>query len=243
MKFLSIPFLVFFIFMKKQSQAQHFTIFDTFMSKNISLKKMKPNYYPPKIIYYDMDSIKYKREKIISDEYNIRIKDFSPTTDDSLNLNSIIIENQEFTFATLAENGKSNWRKRHLFNFVINQIYEVKHKVSKKKYIVIFAYFDTFATTGLVNQYIIVFELDNDNQVQEGFLYNTSTATTYPCLNCISDINSDGNIDFIRWNEFTENIFYYNFINGDINMLKSNYKLNKQFSKKCNCYDYNLSKP
>ena len=221
-------------------RGQGFAINDTLINKQVDFIKLPFKDTSVIFTYYNTDSLYYKRTHFVEKTYQIIMEDFSLGFEDSLRFNNISILGQKFTFGQLAKNGRTPWKFDHLFLFSIRRIYYLQHQQSQKEYLILYSMFGGTSTMGLESVYTIVFEIDKNKQVKNGFLYRTSSLVDKPFLECVANENNDNTIDFLRWNDPKPSIYYYNLIDGKVTMKKSRYQVIRHWDKALRYYKYKL---
>lgn len=223
-----------------QGTSQHFTLFDSLRNSQVIFKRLPLADSLAKVHYYDVDSLHYKRTFIIEKSYSVVLNDFSATYQDSLAFSGINVQGQYFTFAQLAKNGNTPWQPQYVHNFTINWAYRLKHRQHSKEHLVLFTTNNHSATMGFVNTYVLVFELDQHQQVKAGFMYTTATVAGTPCLGSITDVDNDGQLEFLQWHGQGSRVYYYTLNNGKAVRQISTYQVVKRWNKALRYYQYKL---
>jgi hypothetical protein len=106
-------------------------------------------------------------------------------------------------------------------------VFKITNRISNEQHL-----FLSWGKDGLGNRpgrrINFVFPLSINNHIENGFGYitNTKTPESDPCLDCFTDFNRDGKTDFVQW-FCTDNapVLLFNYAdNGDRNYYDSGYK-------------------
>lgn len=223
-----------------QGTSQHFTLFDSLRNSQVISTRLPLADSLAKVHYDDVDSLYYKRTFMIEKNYSVVLSDFSAVYQDSLAFSGISIQGQYFTFAQLAKNGNTPWQSQYVHTFSINWAYRVKHRQYPTEYLVLFTANNHSATMGFVNTYVLVFELDQHQRVKAGFMYTTATVAGTPCLGSMTDVNNDGQLEFLQWNGQGTRVYYYTLNSGKAVRQISTYQIIRRWNKTIGDYQYKM---
>jgi hypothetical protein len=197
---------------KVDAYAQNYFHFGLFDNNYVAVNKINNKDSLCNVVYYDMDSVDFRRDFLLNEEYDIYLHLYSSI--DSIHKNRVSFKGTEVFLPN----------KYNSTQVEVGGLSIVNSQLSNQKFLVIFLYYHN-QPSRYSNRCVVVFELTN--KTVNHFVYNTldtdDVEGILSCRGCITDINKDGIIDFLVW-EYNK-LTYYNVISNKIILKTSKYTI------------------